>query len=177
VEPGQEYCLGCGSRLPGRGLPPGRSDTAGWLVRALVALAVAAAGAALAVAAGGQSAGSARLVTATGGFVTVPTASTLPSEVPSADTAGWPSTQDGWTIVLASYPQVEGRRPAALKARDARRHGLRRVGILDSSSYASLHPGYWVVFAGIYGSEAEATSELARARQVERTATVRRIVR
>ena len=177
VEPGQEYCLGCGSRLPGPGLPPGRRDSTGWALRALVALLVAAVGAAVAVATGGRSAGSDRLVTATGGFVTVPTTTTLPSDVPAAESAGWPGAEDGWTIVLASYPQVEGRRPAALKARDARRHGLRRVGILDSSSYASLHPGYWVVFAGIYGSEAEATSELARARQVERTATVRRIVR
>jgi hypothetical protein len=49
--------------------------------------------------------------------------------------------------------------------------------VLDSSSYASLRPGYWIVFTGIYTSEAEATSDLARARRVVGTADVRRIVR
>ena len=112
-----------------------------------------------------------------GGFVTVPPANTLPAEIPSAGTAGWPTAEDGWTIVLASVPQADGRRPAAAKARAARKSGLRRVGVLDSSAYASLHPGYWVVFTGIYTSEAEATSELERARRFARTATVRRIVR
>jgi hypothetical protein len=173
LEPGQEYCLGCGSRLPGRGMRPG----AGWALRALAALGVAVAGAALAIAAGEGSSGSSRVATATGGFITVPTASTLPAETPSAGTAGWPSAEDGWTIVLATFPQAEGRRGAALKAREARRRGLRRVGVLDSSSYASLRPGYWVVFTGIYTSEAEATSDLERARRVARTADVRRIVR
>ena len=115
-------------------------------------------------------------MTATGGFATVPETSTLPAETPSSGTAGW-TTEDGWTIVLASVPQAEGRRPAALRAREARKRGLRRVGVLDSSSYASLHPGYWVVFTGIYASEAEATSELEPARRFARTATVRRIVR
>jgi hypothetical protein len=177
LEPGQEYCLGCGSRLPGRGLPAGERPTTGWVLRALAALAVAAGGAALAIAAGDGRSGGAQVVTATGGFITVPTASTLPSETPSAGAAGWPSAEDGWTIVLASFPQAEGRRAAALKAREARRRGLRRVGVLDSSSYASLRPGYWVVFTGIYTSEPEATSDLERARRVARTADVRRIVR
>jgi hypothetical protein len=53
---------------------------------------------------------------------------------------------------------------------------MAEVGILDSSQYASLHPAYWVVFAGVYSSEAEATSELQAARRFARTASVRRIV-
>lgn len=177
LEPGQEYCLGCGARLPGRGGPAGSRPIAGWALRAVAALAVAIAGAALAIAAGAERSGSAQVVTATGGFITVPATATLPSEVPTAGATGWPSAEDGWTIVLASFPQAEGRRAAALKAREARRRGLRRVGVLDSSSYASLRPGYWVVFTGIYTSEAEATSELQRARRVARAADVRRIVR
>lgn len=176
VEAGQEYCLGCGSRLPGRGAPPG-ARPAEWALRALAALGVAVAGAVLAVAAGGERSDGAQVVTATGGFVTVPTMGTLPSEVPSEGATGWPSAEDGWTIVLGSFPQAEGRRAAALQAREARRRGLRRVGVLDSSSYASLRPGYWIVFTGIYTSEAEATSDLARARRVVGTADVRRIVR
>ena len=30
--------------------------------------------------------------------------------------------------------------------------------VLDSSQFSSLRPGYWVVYAGRYGSMAEATS-------------------
>jgi hypothetical protein len=56
------------------------------------------------------------------------------------------------------------------------RRRLSPVGILDSSRFASLHPGYWIVFTGIYGSEAEATSALQPARRASRTATVRRVV-
>jgi hypothetical protein len=62
------------------------------------------------------------------------------------------------------------------RARQARRRGVTSVGVLDSSRFASLHPGYWLVFAGIYGSEAEATSALRAARNFARTAGVRRIV-
>ena len=74
------------------------------------------------------------------------------------------------------FHRRSGRRVAVARADQAAPAGSRQVGILDSSQYASLHPGYWVVFAGIYGSEAEATSELQRARRFARTATVRRIV-
>jgi hypothetical protein len=49
------------------------------------------------------------------------------------------------------------------------------VGVLDSGTIASLHPGYWVVFTGVYDSEAEATSHLLRARAVVRTAGTREI--
>jgi hypothetical protein len=38
------------------------------------------------------------------------------------------------------------------------------VGLLLSSDYATLHPGYWVVFAGVYTSEAAAQSGVASAR-------------
>jgi len=49
--------------------------------------------------------------------------------------------------------------------------------LLDSSRYASLHPGYWVVFAGVYPSEPEATSRLREARGVQRGAHTERISR
>jgi hypothetical protein len=143
-----------------------------------VALATAVAGAAIAVAASDGGPDGGRLVTATGGFATVPAPSTQPP-VPGSDVSGlveWPPGDDGWTIALASIPQTEGRRQALARARQARGKGLSPVGILDSSRYASLHPGYWVVFAGIYGSEAEAASALEPARRFSRTATVRRVV-
>jgi hypothetical protein len=177
VEPGQEYCLACGDRLPGAGLErrDGRLD--GWQRRSALALVVAAAGAAVVVAASDPGADGTAVAIATGEFAAVPTTSTLPSPSDApANTADWPAGEDGWTIALASVPQTKGRRVAVTRGANARRKGLPQVGILDSSRYASLHPGYWVVFTGVYDSEAEATSALEPARKVARTATVRRVV-
>ena len=84
--------------------------------------------------------------------------------------------RDVWTIVLLSLPQANGRAAAAAKAAEARSGGLRRVGVLDSSKYASLHPGYYVVFTGIFGSEPEAASSLQRARAVFPAAYQREII-
>ena len=178
AEPGQEYCLACGDRLPGPDVERSRERVRGWPRRAAVALVVALAGAAVAVAASDPSPDPTAISTATGDFATVPTTSTLPSpsDAPATNTADWPAGEDGWTIVLASVPQTKGRRVAVARARAARRAGLEQVGILDSSRYASLHPGYWIVFAVVYGSEAEATSALEPARDVARTAAVRRVV-
>ena len=178
VVAGQEYCLACGSRLPGAGPPlRGIALRTGWVVRAGAALVVAILGAALAVAVTRGDPGGPELTTAIGGFATAPTTDTLSTTPPGpGGTVEWPPGEDGWTIVLASVPQADGRRVAVRRAREARRRRLPTVGILDSSRYASLHPGYWVVFTGIYASEAEATSALERARRVVRTATVRRVV-
>jgi hypothetical protein len=40
------------------------------------------------------------------------------------------------------------------------------VGVLDSGRYSSLHPGYFVVFSGIYTSRGQA--EAARATAAEK---------
>ena len=173
---GQEYCLECGTRIPGphlHGQDPGR----GWVRRALVGLAVAVAGAAVAVAATGETGTETELLTATGGFASTPRTAT--ETVPAGGSGGiaeWPPTQEGWTIALATIPQSEGKDAASRRAREARGGDLETVGILDTSRYASLHPGYWLVFTGVYNSEAEATSALPPARAVARTAVVRRIV-
>ena len=42
-----------------------------------------------------------------------------------------------------------------------RRAGVPQVGILVSSLYASLHPGYTVVFSGVYATGAAASAALA----------------
>lgn len=173
---GQEYCLECGARLTAS--RPGVSrDASGWVLRAAIAGVVAVAGAAVAIASTGGSAGEPEVITATGGFATAPASSTLPSS-PEAGSAitEWPAGEDGWTVVLASLPQTGGRQVALAQARKARARGLPQVGVLDSSRYASLHPGYWIVFTGVYSSEAEATSAIETARRFARTATVRRVV-
>ena len=78
--------------------------------------------------------------------------------------------------MLISVPKQEGRDAAIAQAEAARRRGLEPVGILDSSRYASLHPGYYVVFQGVYESEADAASSLQRARAVFPAAYQRAIV-
>lgn len=176
---GQEYCLDCGLRIAspgalGRGDDPGR----GWLRRALVGLLVAVAGATVAVAATRGTAGETPVLTATGGFAaTLATDAIPPPSVGNqAGVLDWPVGQSSWTIALATLPQAGGRQAALTRARQALGAELPSVGVLDSSRYASLHPGYWLVFTGVYTSEAEATSSLQAARAFARTASVQRIV-
>lgn len=75
----------------------------------------------------------------------------------------WPAGKSGWTIVLDSVPATNGRAGAAAEAKQALRLGMTQVGVLDSSRFSSLHPGYFVVFAGIYDTEAEAQSHVIEA--------------
>jgi hypothetical protein len=168
---GQEYCLECGLRLPVRrlGAAPGEERS---LQRPLLGLfAVAVAGGLAAVGLTWERDSGEEVITATGGSLTVTAA---PEAI--ARFAGWPRGREGWTIVLASVPKAKGGREAALaRAQQARARGLPRVGVLDSGTIASLHPGYWVVFTGVYDSEPEATSHLLRARAVVRTASTRQI--
>jgi hypothetical protein len=77
----------------------------------------------------------------------------------------WPRNENGWTIVLVSYPKTNGR-PSALQTADKAAHsGLDQVGVLDSSLYASLQPGYFVVFTGVYPAKTDADAAVATARQ------------
>lgn len=165
----------CGARLrePHR---YGSSATSRWTLRALAAGVVAAIGAAAAIALTDSDAGSASVITATGGFATTPQSQSGEPPIGASGVADWPNDEDGWTIALAAVPQSSGRALAIARARAARAKGLPQVGVLDSSRYASLHPGYWIVFSGVHASEAEATSALEDARRASRTAVVRRIV-
>jgi hypothetical protein len=90
---------------------------------------------------------------------------TAPPPPPPAPTqlTKWPAGQGGWTIVLDSLPA--GSPVAYTEARQALRKGMKRVGVLSSSGYSSLHPGYLVVFAGIYGSEADAQGAVLNAHE------------
>jgi hypothetical protein len=83
-----------------------------------------------------------------------------PPAPPAARLTVWPGGKTGWTIVLDSIPTTNGRAGALAEARQALHLGLRQVGVIDSSRFSSLHPGYYVVFAGIYGSEASAQSHV-----------------
>jgi hypothetical protein len=170
---GQEYCLECGLRLPGPSrlgpVPPSRRSLVLPLVLAAL---VAVGGATAAIALTRESATATPILTATGGSEIVTTA-----KVASVTLSDWPAGEGNWTNVIVSLPKVEGRDAALARAEAARRKGLRQVGVLDSSRYASLHPGYWVVFSGVYASEPEAASRLREAKGVQRGAHTARITR
>jgi hypothetical protein len=93
----------------------------------------------------------------TSGPPPTPSAPPQAQSSPSASAlATWPANRAGYTVVVESVPTSAGRSIAVARARSAKRAGLPQVGVLDSSRYSSLHPGYWVVFSGIYGTSADA---------------------
>ena len=83
---------------------------------------------------------------------------------PAAGRASWPAAKSGYTIVVASIPTRRGRSAADTRANAAASAGLAQVGVLNSSDYASLRPGYWVVFTGIHDTLAQAQSRLSAVR-------------
>jgi hypothetical protein len=158
-----------------------------WIWISLLTLLVAAAGAAVSIALTVDRDNKSAVITATTngpvaqpvpvspttvGTSTLPTApepttktTTTPAKTPPKNgRVSWPAHANGWTIVLVSYPKVNGR-PAALQTAAKAARSLRQVGVLDSSVYASLQPGYFVVFTGIYGSKSDADAGVSTARQ------------
>jgi len=104
--------------------------------------------------------------TATATTQTTATAPAPPPPPPPAKTlALWPAGRTGWTVVLDSLPSSNGRAPATAEARQALHLGLKKVGVLDSAQFSSLHPGYYVVFFGIYSTQAAAQSSIIDAHQ------------
>jgi cell division septation protein DedD len=157
-----------------------------WIWPVLVALVIAAIAAIVAVAATKDSNGGKTLVATTpgtvGGSVTtvgptgpgtssVPTTppettatSPTPPPPPPNQLTAWPAGTNGYTVVLNSVPTSGGRGQAVRLAKAALNSGLTEVGVIDSSQYSSLHPGYYVVFSGVFKSAAEAQSTLTSAR-------------
>ncbi len=196
--PEQEYCLECGLKLPATGSRLARVRRVwvrrvgwypgDWVWTTLLALVVAAAGAAVAIVAthtaSGGNAGTTLVATSpsvpltapatTAGGPTVETGTLPTPPEPSSPTTQtpepkngrtpWPANAGGWTVVLVSLPATSGgQQTARVQADRAASAGLPEVGILASSRYSTLHPGYFVVFAGIYDTRSEAESSLAAA--------------
>jgi hypothetical protein len=182
---GREYCLTCGSPLRA----PTRSDRLRErlapkpLWTALAVLVLAALGALVAIAAS-RGGSTAQTVVATDlpdrttvrtappvvGTLTEPvttapatTAKPPPPAGPASTTLTDWTLPDGYTLVLASVPKDNGRATAVEVAKRALSQGLPSVGILDSKDFAGLHPGYFVVFSGVYPSNAAASRHLSEA--------------
>jgi hypothetical protein len=96
------------------------------------------------------------------------TTGTVPPPRPRPRPTGpieWPVGRSGYSVVLESIPRTpEGRKLAVARAREGIRAGLTRVGILDSNRFSSLHPGYYVVFSGVYADKSRADSAVSRGR-------------
>jgi hypothetical protein len=99
-----------------------------------------------------------------------------PPPPPATEVIEWPQGQNGWTIVLVSTPESSGRAAATREAQEALAAGLTDVGVLDSSEFSSLHPGYFVVFSGTFNSQSEASAALGTATASYPQAYIRQIV-
>jgi hypothetical protein len=99
-----------------------------------------------------------------GSTTTLPTTTTLSTTTTTTANVSWPAGKDGFSIFLKSVPTSEGRAKADAAAQRARNRGLSQVGVLNSSDYSSLRPGYWVTFTGIYDTQQQANAALPNAR-------------
>jgi hypothetical protein len=70
---------------------------------------------------------------------------------------------DGYTLVLASIPAANGRASAVQIAKHALAQGLLDVGVIDTSAFSGLAPGFFVVFSGVYDSTAAAAAQIRQA--------------
>jgi hypothetical protein len=86
---------------------------------------------------------------------TPPPGTTRPPGAAPGSLTAWPA-RNGFTVVLESIPLSAGRTFAIARARAAARSGLPQVGIINSGGFSSLHPGYYVVFSGVYNSQSAA---------------------
>jgi hypothetical protein len=187
--PGQDYCVECGHALAPARLAA-RSRSRAWPLLGLLLLASVGALVAIAVSRGedtelivatkyrlakgprpARTLATTTLATTTLPDVTPIVPLTPTKRVPtpkrrrSTTLTRWTAT-GGYTVVLASVPSATGAKLARSTARDALAKGLHTVGILDSARFASLHPGYLVVFTGVFDSNADALKRVAEARSL-----------
>jgi len=189
----QEYCVECGLRLHPPGVVPALAQgwrrrfrwyPGDWIWPSLLALLIAAIAAAGAIiwTRDAQSASSETLVGDTSPLpttvVTTPPTTAAGPTVPTETTKRgattttrrgprklieWPRNRSAWTLVLASLPISSSRQAAVAKAKQGLDADLSEVGVLDSARYSSLHPGYYVVFSGVYNSLGEAQDAISEA--------------
>jgi hypothetical protein len=115
--------------------------------------------------------------TGTAPVPTPPAPKSKPTPKPRDTLTEWPA-RDGYTVILTSVPaRGTGLEDANATAKAALAAGVRDVGVLVSGRFASLHPGYYVVFAGVYGSLQEAQTATGRISSKFPNAYARQITR
>jgi hypothetical protein len=116
--------------------------------------------------------------TTTGQTTTGTTSTTTTTQTTTTGTgpvATWPAGRTAYTVIVGSFREARGRAPAEARATEARNAGLDQVGILRSSDYSSLEPGWYAVFTGIFDSRSQAESRLSTARATYPTAYLRHV--
>ena len=111
----------------------------------------------------------------TTGFTTTTQPTTTTTTTTTGSTATWPSGRSAYTVIVGSFREARGRGPAETRATQARNAGLTQVGIIRSSDYSSLRPGWYAVFTGIFDTRAEAMTRLSQARTTYPGAYVRHV--
>jgi len=198
---GSEYCVACGQdlRVPTR-MQAFRDRFSSSVVWPLLgALVLAAVGALVAIAVSRGDDGTNTLVatrlparttvvrppifgTETVATTILPIVTTTPppqttTSATSTTLTPW-TVADGYTLVLASVPKDNGRPSAVQIAKRALAAGLPAVGVLDTNDFSGLQPGYYVVFTGVYTSNAAAATHITQAETAGFTAPyARRIIR
>lgn len=87
---------------------------------------------------------------------------TPPAEEPASSSLGdWPGGS-GYSAMLGAFSSEES---ARTRQGEASELGL-DAGVLYSSNFSSLRPGYWVVFSGTFNSQEEAAARAVRAREL-----------
>ena len=86
------------------------------------------------------------------------------SNLPTADTAfksDWPSGKEGFTVEIGTLAK-QGTTAEQVDAQksEASDKGAPDVGALDSDDYGSLPSGNYVIYSGVYDTEADATKAL-----------------
>jgi len=85
-----------------------------------------------------------------------------PVEEPSSSNLGdWPGGS-GYSAMLGAFSSEENARDLQ---REATELGL-DAGVLYSSNFSSLRPGYWVVFSGTFTDHEEAAARAVRAQEL-----------
>ena len=170
AEPDQLFCLECGERLNlGYRRPPSWRLPAAVVAGVVLLAGVAAAFALVQIADDAEEAAGPPVqppAAAPQGTSTDETDTTEEEEEPPAPDEGaapgdvreWPADTSAYTVILLSTDTAEGARATA---EQAARAGI-PAGVLDSSDYSSLNPGFQVVFAGEFDSAEEATQEAER---------------
>ena len=88
------------------------------------------------------------------------TGATTPGEAPF--TGDWPSGTSGYTVQLQTLTQSATSASAVEAAKSAAgAKGAKTVGVLKSEEFASLTPGSYVIYSGVYHKKAEAEKALA----------------
>ncbi len=95
-----------------------------------------------------------------------PAAPTTPSATGEEPTDDWPPGRDGWAVILISEERDE-HTDAEMEAlrTTAERRGLSDVGLLLSDDYATLNPGYRVLYQGPFDTAAEARAAAVAAKR------------